>query len=70
MQKSKYRLSDKWDPYLAYRPLEPGCSRAELRAFAALEDEDACSMCSSKRRLFELPNPLRRPKDQVSAPAA
>jgi len=65
MQKAKYRLSDKWDPYLAYRPLEPGCSTAELRAFAALEDEDACSMCSAKRRLFELPNPLRRPKDQV-----
>ncbi|WP_245268746.1 radical SAM protein [Mesorhizobium loti] len=66
MQKAKYRLSDKWDPYLAYRPLEPGCSNAELQAFAALEDEDACSMCSAKKRLFELPNPLRRPKDRVS----
>jgi len=40
-----------------------------LRAFAALEDEDACGMCSSKRRLFELPNPLRRSKDQVSTAA-
>jgi len=69
MQKAKYRLSDKWDPYLAYRPLEPGCSNAQLRAFAALEDEDACGMCSSKRRLFELPNPLRRSKDQVSTAA-
>lgn len=66
MQKAKYRLSDKWDPYLAYRPLEPGCSDAELRAFAALEDEGACSMCSSSKRLFELPNPLRRPKDRAS----
>jgi hypothetical protein len=65
MQKAKYRLSDKWDPYLAYRPLEPGCSTAKLRAFAALEDEGACSMCSSSKRLFELPNPLRRPKDRA-----
>ncbi len=66
MQKAKYRLSDKWDPYLAYRPLEPGCSTAKLRAFAALEDEGACSMCSSSKRLFELPHPLRRPKDRAS----
>lgn len=66
MQKAKYSLSEKWDPYLAYRPLEPGCSGAELRAFSAVEDESACGMCSAKIRLFELPNPLRRPKDRAS----
>ena len=69
MLQAKYRLSDKWDSYLAYRPLEPGCSDAELRAFAALEDEGACGMCSSRKRLFELPNPLRRPKDRVDTVA-
>lgn len=69
MQKAKYRLSDKWDAYLAYKPLEPTCSKAELRAFAALEDEGACGMCSSKKRLFELPNPLRRPRNQLDAVA-
>jgi MoaA/NifB/PqqE/SkfB family radical SAM enzyme len=67
MQKGKYRLSEKWDPYLAYRPLDPGCSNAELQTFAALEDEAACGMCPAKQRFFELPNPLRRPKDRASA---
>jgi hypothetical protein len=66
MQKAKYRLSEKWDPYLAYRPLEPGCSRAELKAFAALEDEAACGMCSAKPRPFELPVPLRGRKMPVA----
>lgn len=42
---------------------------AELRAFAALEDEDACGMCSSRKRLFELPNPLRRSRDRVGTAA-
>jgi len=69
MQKARYRLSDKWDPYLAYQPLEPGCSAAELQTFAALEDEVACGMCPAKQRLFELPNPLRRPKRQASTAA-
>jgi len=65
MQKAKYRLSEKWDPYLAYQPLAPGCSRAALKAFAALEDEAACGMCSAQKRLFELPIPLRMPKSRV-----
>lgn len=65
MQKAKYRLSEKWDPYLTYQPLGPDCSDAELEAFAVLEDEAACGMCSAKERLFELPVPLRRPKARV-----
>lgn len=65
MQKAKYRLSGKWDPYLAYKPLAPGCTRAALKAFAALEDEAACGMCSAEKRLFELPIPLRMPKNRV-----
>jgi hypothetical protein len=60
MQKAKYRLSEKWDPYLGYKPLEPDCSRSELLAFAALEDDAACGMCPAKERLFELPVPLRQ----------
>ena len=69
MQKAKYRLADKWDRYLAYRPLEPDCSRAELDAFAALEDEAACGMCPAKERLFELPLPLRLPKARAGSAA-
>lgn len=70
MQKAKYRLSDKWNPYLAYRPLEPGCSRAELKAFAALEDEAICGMCPAQPRRFELPLPLRGTKKQAAAAEA
>lgn len=69
MQKARYRLSGKWDPYLAYKALDPGCPDAELVAFAALEDEAACGMCPAKERLFELPVPLRRPKPGNNAPA-
>ena len=67
MQKAKYRLSEKWDPYLDYRPLEPDCSRSQLQAFAALEDEAACGMCSASKRSFELPTPLRQPKAGAAA---
>ena len=59
MQKAKYELSEKWDPYLRYRPLDPSCSDRELDEFLALEDEPACSMCSAERRRFTLPNPMR-----------
>ena len=67
MQKARYRLSEKWDPYLTYEPLEPNCSDAELKAFAALEDEAACAMCPARQRPFELPVPLRRPKARADA---
>lgn len=67
MQKARYRLSEKWDPYLAYKPLEPNCSDAELKAFAAQEDEAACAMCPARQRPFELPVPLRRPKARADA---
>lgn len=61
MQAQKYSLSAKWDPYLAYQPLEPTCSDAELDVFLAREDEAACGMCPAVRQPFALPNPLRRP---------
>jgi hypothetical protein len=60
MQKAKFDLSEKWDPYLRYRPLDQGCTDSELDKFLALEDEPACSMCSAERRRHPLPNPLPR----------
>ena len=60
LQKAKYQLSDKWAPYLRYRPLEPTCTDDELDEFLAREDEPVCSMCSAEPRHFSLPNPLRR----------
>jgi hypothetical protein len=59
MQKAKYDLSENWDPYLRYRPLDPSCSDRELEEFTAIEDEPACSMCSAVPRTFALPNPMR-----------
>src|SRR5437868_9956404 len=60
MQKAKYGLSEKWDPYLRYSALEPTCADGDLDRFLALEDEAACSMCSAEHRRFSLPNPMRR----------
>jgi hypothetical protein len=59
LQKAKYELSTKWDPYLSYAPLDPTSSDDELDQFLAREDEPVCGMCSSERRQFSLPNPLR-----------
>jgi Radical SAM superfamily len=59
MQKAKYGLSEKWDPYLRYRPLDPSCSYRELHEFLALEEEAVCSMCSAEPRRFALSNPMR-----------
>jgi len=64
MQKQKYSLSEKWDPYLAYTPLAPDCTDAELRAFLMREEEFICTMCSAHPRTFELPNPMERPRPQ------
>jgi Radical SAM superfamily len=58
LQKAKYRLSDKWDPYLRYVPLDPTCTDDELDRFLAIEDEAACSMCSAEPRRHSLPSPL------------
>ncbi|HEX4613966.1 MAG TPA: radical SAM protein [Urbifossiella sp.] len=59
MQAARHRLSAAWDPYLAYRPLEPDCSDAELAAFFAREDEPACRMCPAEPEWFRIPLPLR-----------
>ncbi len=59
MQHARFGLSEKWSPYLAYRPLEPGCSDDDLRAFFKREDEPQCGMCPAKPELFELPMPIR-----------
>jgi hypothetical protein len=58
MQDAKYPLSPKWRPYLAYRPLEPGCTDRELKEFFSREEEKYCGMCPAKPEKFELPLPL------------
>lgn len=59
LQKAKYELSPRWDPYLQYAPLDPTCTDQELDEFLQREDEQACSMCSAEVLRFSLPNPLR-----------
>lgn len=58
LQDSKYKLSEKWTPYLAYRPLPPDCSDDELDAFYEREDEPYCGMCPAEPERFALPLPL------------
>lgn len=63
MQHARHRLSPQWQPYLAYQPLEPGCSDEALRTFFAREEEPWCAMCPAEPEHFALPMPLvRRPK--------
>lgn len=58
LQDARHGLSDKWRPYLAYRPLDPGCTDEELNAFFDREDEPFCGMCAAEPRRMELPSPL------------
>jgi hypothetical protein len=59
MQKAKYGLSEKWDFYLRYEPLNPICSDRALEEFIGREEEEYCGMCSARRRPLELPIPIR-----------
>lgn len=60
LQKTKYGLSDKWNFYLGYKPLEPTCNDQELGEFMVREDEPYCGMCSARPRHLDLPIPIRR----------
>jgi hypothetical protein len=59
LQKAKYPLSAKWDPYLRYEPVDPGCSDRELDLFIAREDEPSCGMCPARPRPLDLPIQIR-----------
>jgi hypothetical protein len=61
LQDNKHHLSEKWKPYLQYRPLEPDCSDDELHRFFAREEESYCGMCPGNPQRFALPIPLASP---------
>lgn len=63
----KYNLPEVWDQYLAYRPLYPECSDAELEMFFKTRVEAACSMCPAHHRYFVIPSPLAKEKDMAGA---
>jgi hypothetical protein len=52
------KISEKWDPYLAYRPLEPDCSDRALAEFFSAEEEGICGMCAADPQNFDKPSPL------------
>jgi organic radical activating enzyme len=55
----KYKISDKWDPYLKYVPMSPDCSDEELEKFWNSECMDICSMCpANKIEIKVTKNPL------------
>ena len=58
MQADKYNLSDKWDPYLKYVPLDPECNKEELRDFFTRREESFCKMCPADSHYFSPENPL------------
>lgn len=49
MQSKKYNLSNKWEPYLKYTPLDVNCTDDELEEFLGKEDESYCSMCPANK---------------------
>ena len=67
MQKAKYRLADKWDPYLAYRPLEPGCSNAEIAGLRRAGRRGRMQHVFGKEAIVRVTQPAAAsPKDRVS----
>ncbi len=58
MQAKKYNLSEKWQPYLKYVPLDSDCTDQELKEFFMRKSESYCSMCPASEDYFEPKNPL------------
>lgn len=54
----KFRLNEKWNPYLSYKPLTPTATDAEIEEFFARKAESVCTMCPSSFQIFEKPDPL------------
>lgn len=59
LMKKKYPdISEKWDPYLTYKPLKSDCSDDALDEFFNRGCEVFCSMCPSKPTQIHKQNPL------------
>jgi hypothetical protein len=46
---NKYEISEKWNDYLNYKPLDPECSDEELKNFWNSECLSICSMCPANK---------------------
>jgi len=58
MQDKKYGLSESWQPYLQYQPLNPDCSEEELMSFFDRKEESVCGMCPAEKMPFNKPVPF------------
>lgn len=66
LQDAKYRLSESWNPYLQYQPLEPDCTVEQLTEFFRREDEPSCGMCPANPVRFKLPMPFNSASKRAS----
>jgi Radical SAM superfamily/4Fe-4S single cluster domain len=66
-QAKKFKLHEvrEWHPYLAYRPLSPGCTTEALRNFVNREVERFCDMCPANPQRFDKPLPFRKSLEVV-----
>jgi Radical SAM superfamily len=53
LAKKALGLSQRWDRYLAYQPLESTASRSEMLEFFARNEESICNMCPSRPAIIE-----------------
>jgi hypothetical protein len=60
LQKDKYgnMLSEKWNPYLKYIPLDFNCTNEEIVEFFNKKSEYVCGMCPKNPKIFEKKDPL------------
>lgn len=58
LQKDIYKLSDRWDHYLTYKPLEPDCTQQQVAEFFNRKAESFCGMCPKNPKLIEHKNPM------------
>ena len=52
MLSKKYKISNKWDYYLTYKPLTPDCTDEELEEFFNRKAESYCAMCPKQPQKF------------------
>ncbi len=53
-----FQLRPEWNPYLAYEPLRPDCSDAELNEFFTYAPEAVCGMCPAHPEHYLIGDPM------------
>lgn len=53
LMSKQYTLSEKWDSYLRYKPLDQNCSAEEMLEFFSRGAESICGMCPAKKMYIE-----------------